>query len=184
MAADSESCLVNAGKPFVHSRTAACWHTADRDAEDEHGRNVLRMAVFPMPAAPRWSASHWAWRAAQIAALLAESPDSAIDHFTTWRDELARCRERAATLQAFANREAAMSAAHSHAFRIVRDVDRGRVFWRIASVPDSCSCGGEIYRDITPTGNVWHCLRALGEILRGNEWPTQEEVFDYEQIRA
>lgn len=31
---------------------------------------------------------------------------------------------------------------------------------------------------ITPAGNVWHCLRALGEILHGNEWPTAGEVFD------
>ena len=66
----------------------------------------------------------------------------------------------------------------SHAFRIVRDRDRGQAFYRIANVPDSCSCGGEIYREITPAGNVWHCLRALGEILHGNEWPTAGEVFD------
>lgn len=105
---------MSAGNPFLHSRRATCWHDADRAAEDEHGRKLLRMtrklmrvAVFPMPDAPYWSASHWAWRAAQIAAMLAEAPDLRIDPFTTWRDELARCRERAATLQAFADREAA-----------------------------------------------------------------------------
>lgn len=67
--------------------------------------------------------------------------------------------------------------AASHAFRIVRDDDRGRVFYRTAEVPDSCSCGDEIYHEITSTGNVWYCLRALGEILHGDEWPTAREVF-------